>query len=195
MTSRRAFIAGCAATLLAAPALARRPAARRLFNGRSLDGWMPVGDANWRVERGLLIADRGTGMSFLVSRDGFRNFELRAEFWVSADANSGLFLRCRDRAAITPDNSYEVNIFDARPDPTYGTGAIVNVAPVAPPMPRAGGRWNAMTVRAQGDRFDVVLNGRTTVDGARDARHAEGPIALQYGSGMVRFRRVDLRPL
>lgn len=29
---------------------------------------------------------------------------------------------------ITAMNAYEVNIFDTRPDPTYRTGAIVNVS-------------------------------------------------------------------
>jgi hypothetical protein len=193
MTSRRTFLLGAAAALLPIPAHAR-PGFRRLFNRRNLDGWRPVGDANWRVERGILSADRG-GLSFLVSRQSYRNFELRADFWVSADANSGIFLRCREPAAITADNAYEVNIFDRRPDPTYGTGAIVNVAPVAAPMPHAGGRWNAMVIRAQDDSFRVALNGRATVAAARDGRHREGPVALQYGAGIVRFRRVELRPL
>ncbi len=192
MTDRRTFIAGAAAAFFALPAFART-SWRRLFNRRCLDGWSPLGDANWRVENGLLLADRG-GISFLVSRDSYRDLELRAEFWVSDDANSGIFLRCQDRTRITADNSYEINIFDRRPDPTYGTGAIVNVAPVSP-MPHAGGRWNAMTIRARGDMFNVVLNGRTTVAAARDGRYAEGPVALQYGAGQVRFRRVEIRPL
>lgn len=192
MIDRRIFIAGAAA-LLAAPAAARSRF-RRLFNRRCLDGWARVGDANWRVERGVLIADRGA-ISFLVSQESFRDFELRTQFWVSPDANSGIFIRCQDRATITVANSYEVNIFDRRPDPTYGTGAIVNLAPVASPRPQAGGRWNEMTIRAQGDRFDVVLNGRTTVANARDGARREGPIALQYGAGTVRFRRVEIRNL
>lgn len=192
MTDRRTFIAGAAAALLAPPAFARTRW-RRLLNGRDLAGWTPVGDANWRVAGGMLTADRG-GISFLVSRESYRDLAPRAEFWVSGDANSGIFLRCQDRARITADNAYEVNIFDTRPDPTYGTGAIVNVAPVSP-MPRAGGRWNVMAIRAQGDGFSVVLNGRTTVEGARDGRYREGPVALQYGAGLVRFRRVDIRPL
>jgi hypothetical protein len=197
MTDRRTFLIGAAA-LLAAPAFPEpavaRSGVRRLFDGRSLDGWSRLGDANWRVENGLATADLG-GISFLVSRESYRDFELRAEFRVSADANSGIFLRCQDPAAITADNGYEVNIFDRRPDPTYGTGAIVNVAPVTPPLPRAGEGWNVMRIRAQGDRFDVALNGRATVNGARDGRYREGPIALQYGAGIVRFRRVDLRVL
>jgi hypothetical protein len=192
MTDRRTFLLGAAAALLPAPAFARTPT-RRLFNGRNLDGWSAVGDANWRVEDGILSADQG-GISFLVSRENYGDLDLRAEFWVSGDANSGVFLRCQDRARITADNAYEVNIFDTRPDPTYGTGAIVNVARVSP-MPRAGGRWNVMAIRARGDRFSVALNGRTTVDGVRDGRYAQGPVALQYGAGTVRFRRVELRPL
>ena len=193
MTSRRTVILGAAAALVAPPAFARA-GLRPLFNRRNLNGWTPVGDANWRVEHGILTADRG-GISFLVTPQSYRDVEIRAEFWVSPDANSGIFLRCQDPAAITADNSYEVNIFDRRPDPTYGTGAIVNVAPVAAPMPRAGGRWNVMAIRARGDSFRVVLNGRTTVAAARDGRHRDGPVALQYGAGTVRFRRVELRPL
>jgi hypothetical protein len=189
MTDRRTFIF-TAAAFMAMPASAR-PAAGHLFNGRNLDGWVPVGEANWAVRDGALSADKGP-QSFLVSRDTFRDFELRAEFWVSADANSGIFIRCADPAHVTATNAYEVNIFDTRPDPDYGTGAIVNVAKVSP-MPKAGGRWNVMLIAAHGDSFSVTLNGLKTVDAARDSAHAEGPIALQYGAGSVKFRKVDIR--
>ena len=56
---------------------------------------------------------------------------LRVEFWSSDDANSGIFLRCQNPAVINDENCYEANIFDQRPDPTYGTGAIVKVAKVS----------------------------------------------------------------
>ena len=192
MSNRRTVLLGLAAAALATPALGKARF-RPLFNGRDLDGWTPVGDANWTVEGGVLSADRG-GMSFLVSKDSFRDFDLRAEIWVSDDANSGIFIRCADRTQITPATAYEVNVFDQRPDPTYGTGAIVNIAKVSP-MPRAGGRWSLMEVRARGDAFTVVFNGRKTVDAVRDSAHAEGPIALQYGAGVVKFRAVEVRPV
>lgn len=190
MTNRRTILFGLTAAALASPALAR-PRFRPLFNGRDFDGWTTVGDANWRIEDGVLVADKG-GMSFLVSKASYRDFDLRAEIWVSADANSGVFIRCGDRQRITPATAYEVNVFDARPDPTYGTGAIVDIAPVSP-MPKAGRRWSLMEVRARGDAFTVVFNGQTTVDAVRDAAHAEGPIALQYGAGVVKFRAVEVR--
>lgn len=190
MSNRRTVVLGLAAAAVATPAIAK-PRFRPLFNGRDLDGWTPVGDANWSVDDGVLSADTGA-MSFLVSRDSFRDFDLRAAIWVSADANSGIFIRCADRTQITPATAYEVNVFDQRADPTYGTGAIVNIAKVSP-MPKAGGRWNLMEISARGDRLSVVFNGQKTVDGVRDGAHAEGPIALQYGSGVVRFRKVEVR--
>lgn len=192
MTDRRTVILGLAAASLATPALADAPF-RVLFDGTSLDGWTVVGDANWTLADGVVSADKG-GMSFLVSNGSYRDFDLRAEIWVSPDANSGIFIRCADRSAFSPANAYEVNVFDQRPDPTYGTGAIVNIAAVSP-MPKAGGRWNILEVSARGDTFSVVFNGVKTVDAARDAAHAEGPIALQYGTGTVKFRRVEIRPI
>lgn len=190
MIDRRTAIAGVAASLCATPALAGARF-RPLFDGRSLAGWDAIGDANWRIEDGAIMADKGA-MSFLVSHSGYRDFDLRAEFWVSADANSGIFIRCSDRSEITATNAYECNIFDTRPDPSYGTGAIVNVAKVSP-MPKAGGQWNTMLIEARGDRFSLTLNGRKTVNRARDAAHAAGPIALQYGAGIVKFRKVEIR--
>lgn len=192
MTDRRKVILGLAAASLATPALAGTPF-RVLFDGSSLDGWTAVGDANWTLADGVVTADKG-GMGFLVSNGSFRDFDLRAEIWVSPDANSGVFIRCSDRTRFTPANAYEINVFDQRPDPTFGTGAIVDIAAVSP-MPKAGGRWNVLEISARGPLLSVVLNGVTTVDSVRDTAHAEGPIALQYGAGTVKFRRVEIREI
>ncbi len=190
MTDRRTVILGLAAAPLAWPACAEAPF-RVLFDGTSLDGWTRVGDANWTLTDGMVSADRG-GMSFLVSEESFTDFDLRVEIWVSPDANSGVFIRCSDRSRFTPANAYEVNVFDQRPDPTYGTGGIVDIAAVSP-MPKAGGRWNVLEISARGPLLSVVFNGVKTVDSVRDTAHAEGPIALQYGAGTVKFRRVEIR--
>ncbi len=190
MIHRRSLVLGAAAASVAGAASARS-AFIPLLNGRDLSGWTAIGDANWSVQDGVLAADTGA-MSFLVSDASYRDFDLRVEIWISPEANSGVFIRCSDRKVFNPANAYEVNVFDARPDPTYGTGAIVDVAKVSP-MPRAAGRWSLLEISARGDSLTVVLNGQKTVDGVRNAAHAEGPIALQYGSGSVKFRRVDIR--
>jgi len=55
-----------------------------------------------------------------------------------------------------------VNIYDKRPEPSYGTGAIVDVAKVSP-MPKAGGQWNVYEITAKGPQLIVTLNGNRTV--------------------------------
>ncbi len=157
-----------------------------------LDNFKRVGAANWVATGGAIQASYGDA-AFLVSKDSYGDFVIRAEFWVSDDANSGIFIRCADPAKPGADTCYEVNVFDKRPDPTYGTGAIVNVGKVSP-MPKAGGKWNTFEITARGSHLTVVLNGQTTVD-AQDGKHASGPFALQWGAGLVKFRSVQIRPL
>jgi hypothetical protein len=197
------FVLGLAA-LAYAPQASSEGAWVPLFDGKSLDDFSKVGDANWRIEDGMIVADKGNG--FLVTKTDYKDYEIRAEFWVEADSNSGIFIRCTEPEKIGAETCYEVNIWDTRPDPSYGTGAIVNVAKVNP-MPHAGGKWNTFEITAKGSSFTVVLNGHKTVDGAQDAKLANGKIALQHGlgskdaagvandKGVVKFRKVEIKPL
>jgi hypothetical protein len=160
---------------------------------KNLNQWTLVGDANWRIQDGALQADflRGKVPSYLVTKATYQNFEVRAEVWVDSETNSGIFIRCDQADKVGTDTCYEINIWDTRPDPSYGTGAIVDLAKVSP-MPRAGGRWNTLEISAQGDQLTVRLNGQITAQ-ARDGKHAKGYLALQYGSGVVKFRKVQIR--
>jgi hypothetical protein len=189
---RRSVIAGLAALTFTPSARARSPW-RPLWNGHSLDGWTRVGEAAWTIADGILACESGP-ISYLVSNDAFSDFQLRAEFWVSDNANSGIFIRCTNPAEVTVTNSYEVNIFEKRPDQRFATGAIVGVAPVAT-LPKTGGRWNLMEITAKGDRFTVTVNGQRTVDNVADATHPSGRITLQYGAGVVKFRKVEVRAI
>jgi Domain of Unknown Function (DUF1080) len=175
-----------------------------LFDGKNLDNFNQTGNANWRIEDGAVVADKGNG--FLVTKQAYTDYQVRAEFWVDADTNSGVFIRCTDPVKIGSVSGYEVNIWDTRPDPSYGTGAIVNVAKVDP-MPKAGGKWNVIEVTAKGSTFTVTLNGQKTVEGAQDTKFTTGRIALQHGlsvkdangvendKGVVKFRKVEIKPM
>jgi hypothetical protein len=142
-----------------------------------------------------VVADKKPekGTAHLVTKSKYKNFEIYAEFWSSDDANSGIFIRCQDPKNIGARNCYEVNIYDKRPDPTYGTGAIVYFAEVNP-MPKAGGRWNTFHITANGRHLVVLLNGQKTVD-IRNGMFEEGPFTLQYGEGVIKFRKVAVKPL
>ncbi len=169
-----------------------------LIDGKSLDAhWNKIGEADWKIEDGTAVATKGAG--YLVSKQTYGDFQLKAEFWAEDDTNSGIFIRCSDPEKIGGETCYEVNIYDKRPEPAYGTGAIVNVAKVEP-MPKAAGKWNTYEITAQGPHLVVVLNGVKTVD-VQDSKHAKGVIALQEGAnadkkeGVIKFRKVEIKPM
>ncbi len=203
MTKRLMGVLGVAALLLTACASTPEGDGfvTLLDRGKGLENWEAVGDANWRVEENLIVADKGKG-GFLVSRQRYKDFIIRAEFWAATDTNSGIFVRLSNPKTVTADNSYEVNIWDIRPDPKYATGGIVNFATVpVPPIYFAGGKWNNMEIEAKGTMLSVKLNGITTATLNND-KFAEGPIALQFGAGVqgalggpIKWRKVAIKPL
>jgi hypothetical protein len=189
-----ALVAALAAFGSSHPTSAQSSGWVTLFDGKNTDQFSPIGDANWRIEDGVLVADKATKNSYLVSKQEYGDFQIRAEFWVSDDANSGIFIRCSNPNEVTGKNAYEVNIFDKRPDPSYGTGAIVDVAKAGTVL-KAGGKWNVYEITAKGPRFDITLNGVKTVDGGSDSKFPKGRVALQYGQGVVKFRKVEIKPM
>jgi hypothetical protein len=166
-----------------------------LFDKSSnLNNWTQVSSANWRIQHGVLQADllNSKDASFLVNKTKYKDFQIYAEFWADAQTNSGIFLRCANPEKITAVDCYEVNIWDTRPDPAYGTGAIVDVAKVKMPYPLAGGKWNVMEITAKGNQLTVKLNGEIS-SSAEDNRLKEGFIALQFGSGIIKFRKILIK--
>ena len=178
-----------------------------LLDGKSLAGWInktedgqPNPDNKWTVKEGVLTATPGTG--WLSTKEMVGDFVLKLEWRVPENGNSGVFIRCADPAKIGAETCYEVNIWDIRPEPKYGTGAIVDHAAVPVPLVhKAGGRWNTYEITAKGTQLTVKLNGVQTVS-IQDSKHASGPFALQYGPGVqgaqggpIKWRKVQIRPL
>lgn len=168
---------------------------------KGLENWERLGDANWRAEGGAIVADKGKG-GYLVSKQSYKDFTLYAEFYAETDTNSGIFIRAADGKKIGADSSYEVNIWDLRPDPSYGTGGIVNFGRVPTPIAyKAGGKWNVYEIYASGPLISVRLNGVVTTSIQSD-KFPAGPIALQYGlgvknaqGGVIKWRNVQIKSL
>jgi hypothetical protein len=167
---------------------------------KGLENFERVGDANWRAEGGAIVADKGKG-GFLLTKNSYKDFQIKAEFWADHTTNSGIFMRIQDPKKIGAANSYEVNIFDQRPGPEYGTAGIVDFAKVQPHAYKAGGKWNAFEITAKGTNLVVMFNGQKTVD-IQDSKFAQGPFALQFGNlpkntpgGAIKWRKVQVKPL
>ena len=200
--SARALLGAIALVAIAVAAASLSPPAAgqtgegwvTLLDNKDMGDWSKVGETNWRMEDGAAVADKRTSKdpAYLVSKNKYKDFQIYAEFWASDDANSGIFIRCQDPEKIGDRSCYEVNIFDQRPDPTYGTGGIVHHSEVDP-MPKAGGKWNTYEITAKGRKISVVLNGQKTVE-LHNGLFTEGNFALQHGSGVIKFRKVAIRP-
>jgi hypothetical protein len=166
-------------------------------SNRGMDNFTRVGTANWRTEADAIVADNRADkepLHFLATKQNYKDFQLRVEFWVSDDANSGIYMRCNEVRPMTDRTCHEANIFDQRPDPSYGTGAIVHLVKAPVPPVKAGGKWNTMEVTAKGPHIVVVLNGQKTAE-TNEARETNGVIGLQYAGGTVKFRKLQIRPL
>ena len=171
-----------------------------LIDGNNgMNNWSVSGSAgNWRAEGGAIQADKlisGKGASVLVSKQSFRDFELRVEFWAADDTNSGVYLRAPNPNQVnTASGAYEVQIWDRNPNQKYATGNLVNVAAVEP-IHKAGGKWNTFEIYAKGTQITVKMNGVVTAS-ILDAKNTqEGRLGLQFNGGPIKFRKLAVKPL
>ena len=167
---------------------------------KGLENFNRIGDANWRAEGGAIVADKGKG-GHLVTKNSYKNFQIRAEFWAETGTNSGIFVRASNPSKIGADSAYEVNIYDLRPGQEYATGGIVNFGRI--PVPnnyQAGGKWNTFLITAKDTNLIVELNGVQTVN-IYDSKFASGTFSLQFGNhgkvpgGAIKWRKVQVKQL
>jgi hypothetical protein len=168
---------------------------KKLFDGKSLDGW--EGDKNtWRVEDGAIVGgslDKGVPRNeFICTTRTFGDFELKVKFKLVGDpqqANGGVQIRTKRIPKHHEVIGYQADIgqgywgalYDesrrnkvlAGPDKSV-TDKIVKV-----------NDWNDYTIRCEGPRIRLWLNGTLTVDYTeKDAKvERTGIIGLQIHGG------------
>jgi hypothetical protein len=166
-----------------------------LFDGKDLDGWQPLSTSappatgDWSAANGAILCP-GTSAGWLASTDGWANFELKLQFRGSEKVNSGVFLRSTKEGA-PHKTGYELQIWDYQPA-GYNTGSLVGSLK-AEPTKILDGQWNDYDIKAHGDHFVIVLNGKTILDG-HDPLHGNGLIGFQCQPGnKIEFRNIKLQ--
>jgi 3-keto-disaccharide hydrolase len=162
-----------------------------LFDGKSLDGWETHGTGDWKAENGAMVC-AGTMPSWIGSSASFSDFLLKLEFRGPEKVNSGIFLRSQKEGQphIT---GYELQIWDYQPA-GFNTGSLVGSLKAAATRILAD-QWNSYEITAEGDRFVVVLNGKTLLD-ARESKHSSGVVGFQcQKDNRIEFRSIKLRPI
>lgn len=196
-----ALATGCAAPRPSAPA------ARPLFDGRTLEGWRVagLGAATFTVEGDAIVGIVGPGPNtFLRTERLFRDFVLELEFRWDVPGNSGIQFRSQELAdgrvvgyqcELDPsDRAWTGGIYDEG-----RRGWLIDLADdaVAREAVRIEG-WNRVRIEARGTRLRTWINGVPCAD-LEDDVDAEGFVALQVHSGAegrIRWRniRVTERP-
>jgi hypothetical protein len=176
-----------------------------LFNGKDLTGWKTMGEAPsaWKVEDGLLRndavqePDQHKSYANLRTEREFEDFNLKLEFRVPEDGNSGVYLR----------GIYEVqvaNSFGRRNDP-HNCGALYSRIMPSENVSKPPGQWQTFDITLVDRHLTVIHNGKKTIDnqpvlgctgGALWSDESRpGPIYLQGDHTSVDYRNIVLRPV
>ena len=137
-----------------------------LFDGTSLNGWRAFKSetppAGWKAVKGELVRE-GSGGD-LMTVDQFGDFELRLEWKVSKNGNSGIMFRVTDQGGLTYETGPEFQILDNGghkdgKEPLTSAGS--NYAMHAPvrDVTKPVGEWNEARLIVRGAHVEHWLNG------------------------------------
>ncbi|HEY3443132.1 MAG TPA: family 16 glycoside hydrolase [Paludibaculum sp.] len=185
---------------------ARVSAARKLFNGANLEGWVEDTPNVWQARDGMIVG-RHAGQKwndFLRTRDAFQDFELTLEFrLLNGEGNSGVQFRSVNAVQAHELSGYQADIgqnyWGCLYDESRRNRVLAQApAPAIAKLDRSG--WHTYAVRALGNHITITLDGMRTVDytEAEPGINQRGIIALQVHSGPgieVHFRNIEIREL
>jgi hypothetical protein len=133
---------------------------RRLFDGKSLDGWEHVGPGKMVLEDGLIRTEGGMGLLW-YTREKFGDCTLRVVYKTTDKAsNSGVFIRIADKPEdewYAVNHGYEVQIWDGA-DALHCTGSIYSLSKSLA-SPSKVGQWNTLEITLRGQRVIATING------------------------------------
>src|SRR6185503_332920 len=137
---------------------------RSLFAGKDLSNWPTVGNAQWRVEKGIIVGGQDGDpkkSGLLMTKDQFTDFEIELEFMIDEHGkyNSGVYLR--QEPGKGGRSGYQVNIGRGQAQ-EYTAGIFTDHwlakgdehDKIRKPLD-----WNSLRIRAEGGHIVVHLNG------------------------------------
>jgi hypothetical protein len=183
-----------------------------LFDGTTFSGWNGDTAKTWRIEDGTIAAGSTTVAAprneFLATDKDFENFELQLEFKLECTKGCNAGVQFRSRRV---PNHHEVSGYQADIYPRFD-GALYDesrrnkmLAVPAEELQRKAmslGKdgWHDYTIRCEGRRIRLSINGVQTVDYTEpdETIPQRGMIALQIHGGLVgsiRYRNIRIEAL
>ena len=166
-----------------------------LFNGRDLTGWSGVGGAatNWEVKEGMLSCTGQKGSQWIATKEEYANFDLRLEFNIPKNGNSGVFIRAPKEGAAWVAGM-EIQVLDDHGDkwknlkPDQFTGAIYAAVAPSRRVTKKAGQWQTMRILCVGRSCSVWVNGEQIVEADLDkvaAKYGRKVPGLKRNSGLI----------
>jgi hypothetical protein len=179
MTVRSRILAGLGlACMLASGGCATQS----LFDGKTLAGWRPVGNAVWKVEDGAIVGtqDAQRRAGDLVSDKDYGDFELDVTYRVVWPANSGIWFRWNNNKGYQFDILHWTNPV-CYSGTLYCDGKMFLEKQTDKSLENLDG-WNHAKISAVGDHIQLWLNGKKTAD-VHDSTYKRGAIGFQVHPG------------
>jgi hypothetical protein len=152
-----------------------------IFDGTSLSGWhsfnkKTVGKA-WNVDHGAIHLDASNKSNYqsegggdLVTAESYQNFDLRLEWKISKNGNSGIIFDVQEdsKYADTWLTGPEMQVLDndGHPDGKihkHRAGDLYDLIASSSEPVKAVGEWNMAEIKLNNGKLDLFLNGVNVV--------------------------------
>jgi len=179
------------------------PDFKKLFNGKTLDGWETLPGGQWKVDNGSIVGQQDKteqrhGM--LLSKKVYTDFVVKLKY-KSIKGNSGFYFRAERVKGRVSVKGFQAEIDAGGKDVggIYETAGRYWVSP--PPSPEKINtfykkhQWNDMVIRAVGKDTTVYVNGVKTIELKNDTGRTQGHFGLQLHGGQemhVEFKDIEI---
>lgn len=145
---------------------------RLLFDGTT-KGWRQLGGkslpAGWDIDDGALHHKPGAGGGDITIDETFDNFELRFEFKIAKDGNSGVKYRVVERPNQSSALGLEYQVVDAHSTKADNKGkhsiaSIYELVASHVAAPKPAGEWQHGAIIVRRDHIEHWLNGAKTAE-------------------------------
>ena len=173
-----------------------------LFDGTSTKGWATTGGkpvpAGWEVKNGTLSTKKGGKGGDIVSDGEFSDFDLKADFNIAPEGNSGLkyfFTKYQQGGNL----GFEYQILDDKlaednKKANHLTGSFYDVMQPDESKKKvnAPGHWNTLRIVAKGKNVQHYLNGIKILEFTRSGKVYTDAVALsKFNKAVPAFGSVE----
>lgn len=198
-----------------------------LFDGKTTKGWHTYGKktvgARWKIVDGALMIDNSVkDGGDIVTNEAFENFDLKLEWKISANGNSGIIFNIKEdtlKYKETYKTGPEIQVLDNEGHPDgkiikHRAGDLYDLIKSSSEPVKPVGEWNAVEIISNKGKLEIFLNGTNVVttmmwdDNWRQliagskfkdmpdfGTFKKGRIALQDHGNTVWYRNIKIKKL